>query len=340
MKKILMITTGGTIASRHTDQGLAPMLSARQMLDYVPEIQEFCIPHSLDLLNVDSTNIAPGHWLRISDAIEENYDEYDGFVICHGTDTMAYTAAILSYLIQNSPKPIVITGAQRPIDLINTDAKSNLIDSFLYASAAGSCGVQIVFDGEVILGTRAKKMHSKSYHAFSSINYPHLAVIQEGRIIRYIRQVPGTSPIFYHSLNSKISILKLIPGMNCEALSFMLEHSDAVVLESYGLGGLPSGPEYPFREELARWSGQNKTIVMTTQVPNEGSHMQIYQVGHTAKEEFKLLEAYDMTLEAVVSKLMWVLAQTTDPEKVRALFYQPIAQDLLFLSADYNTQTE
>ena len=167
MKKILMITTGGTIASRHTDSGLAPMIRAGEMLDYVPEIREFCIPDTLELLNVDSTNITPEHWLKLAAAIEENYDRYDGFVICHGTDTMAYTAAILSYLIQDSPKPIVITGSQRPIDLINTDAKSNLAGSFLYASSCQSCGVQIVFDGEVILGTRAKKINSKSYHAFT-----------------------------------------------------------------------------------------------------------------------------------------------------------------------------
>lgn len=333
MKKILMITTGGTIASRHTDSGLAPMIRAGEMLDYVPEIREFCIPDTLELLNVDSTNITPEHWLKLAAAIEENYDRYDGFVICHGTDTMAYTAAILSYLIQDSPKPIVITGSQRPIDLINTDAKSNLAGSFLYASSCQSCGVQIVFDGEVILGTRAKKINSKSYHAFTSINYPHLAVIQEGRIIRYIPQTPGKAPVFYHALNSRISILKLIPGMNCGALSYMLEHSDAVILESYGLGGLPSGPEYPFREELAQWAGRNKTVLMTTQVTNEGSHMQIYQVGQSVKKEFRLLEAYDMTLEAAVCKLMWILAQTTDPEQVRETFYRPIAQDLLFLSA-------
>lgn len=333
MKKILMITTGGTIASRHTEYGLSPMIRASEMLDYVPEIRLYCEPDSLELLNVDSTNITPSHWLQIASAIEEHYDHYDGFVVCHGTDTMAYTAAVLSYLIQNSPKPIVITGSQRPIDLINTDAKSNLSNSFLYASSSDSCGVQVVFDGEVILGTRAKKMHSKSYHAFSSINYPHLAVIQEGRIIRYIPQSKGTRPTFYRALNSSISILKLIPGMNCGALSYMLEHSDAVIVESYGLGGLPASPEYPFREELSHWAGRNKTVVMTTQVPNEGSHMKIYQVGHTAKEQFHLLEAYDMTLEAVVSKLMWILALTTDPQKVEELFYRPVHQDLLFHGA-------
>ena len=225
MKKILMITTGGTIASRHTANGLAPMISAREMLEYVPEINNVCIPDTLEVFKVDSTNITPDHWLRLASAIEEHYEQYDGFVICHGTDTMAYTAAILSYLIQNSPKPIVITGAQRPIDLINTDAKSNLTDSFLYASSPQSCGVQIVFNGEVILGTRAKKTHSKSYNAFSSINYPHLAVIQEGRIIRYIPQEPADHPTFYHSLNSNVSILKLIPGMSCGVLSYMLEGS-------------------------------------------------------------------------------------------------------------------
>ena len=138
MKKILMITTGGTIASRHTEYGLSPMIRASEMLDYVPEVRLYCEPDALELLNVDSTNITPSHWLQIASAIEEHYDHYDGFVICHGTDTMAYTAAVLTYLIQNSPKPIVITGSQRPIDLINTDAKSNLSSSFLYAASSDS----------------------------------------------------------------------------------------------------------------------------------------------------------------------------------------------------------
>ncbi len=111
--------------------------------------------------------------------IEENYNEYDGFVICHGTDTLAYTAAALSYMIQNSRKPIVVTGAQKPIEMDITDAKTNLLDSFIYASDNDSQDVNIVFDGKVIVGTKARKERAKSYNAFTSINFPYLAVIIE-----------------------------------------------------------------------------------------------------------------------------------------------------------------
>ncbi len=123
-------------------------------------------------------------------AIEEQYDHYDGFVICHGTDTLVYTAAALSYMIQNSAKPIVITGVQKPIDVDVTDAKTNLLDSFIYAADDASQNVSIVFDGKVIVGTRARKERTKSFNAFSSLNYPFTAVIQEGMIVRYICEPP------------------------------------------------------------------------------------------------------------------------------------------------------
>ena len=127
MKRILLLGTGGTIACKRTDKGLKPVITPDEILSYVPDSQSYCEIHSIQLMN--STNIQPCHWLAIEQAIEENYARYDGFVITHGTDTMAYTAAALSYLIQHSPKPIIITGAQKPIDMENTDARTNLADS-------------------------------------------------------------------------------------------------------------------------------------------------------------------------------------------------------------------
>ena len=122
-KRILMIATGGTIASKRSETGLKPLITSDELLSYVPDARHFCQADAIQVLNIDSTNIQPEHWLLIARTIEDHYNQYDGFVICHGTDTMAYTAAALSYLIQNSPKPIVITGAQKPIDLEITDAK-------------------------------------------------------------------------------------------------------------------------------------------------------------------------------------------------------------------------
>ena len=184
MKKILFIATGGTIASKKSENGLKPQISPDELLSYIPSLNKICEVDTLQLLNLDSSNMEPRHWIMMEECIKEHYDVYDGFVIAHGTDTMAYTAAGLSYMIQNSKKPIVITGSQKPINMDITDAKTNLIDSFTYASDDKSQGVSIVFDGKVIAGTRAKKVRSKSYNAFSSIDFPSLAVIQDGQIMR------------------------------------------------------------------------------------------------------------------------------------------------------------
>ena len=133
-KKILMIGTGGTIASKQSGNGLSPGLSSEDVLSYIPQVKEVCEVKTMQVCNIDSTNVMPEHWELLTKTIEEQYDKYDGFVICHGTDTLAYTAAALSYMIQNSRKPIVITGAQKPINMDVTDAKTNLLDSFIYAS--------------------------------------------------------------------------------------------------------------------------------------------------------------------------------------------------------------
>ena len=336
MKNILLIATGGTIASKRSDSGLKPLISSEELLSYVPAAKEFCRADALQLMNLDSTNIQPKHWLAIAKAVEEHYDQYDGFVICHGTDTMAYTAAALSYLIQNSKKPVVITGAQKPIDLEITDAKTNLCDSLRFASCDKAHGVNIVFDGKVIAGTRGKKMRTKSYNAFSSINFPYIAIIQEDHILFYLDdKAQVTEPLtFYHQMDSSVGLMKLIPSADASLLDYMAAHYDAVIIESFGVGGLPSyddGGDY--YRAVAHWINLGKTVIMTTQVTNEGSNMSVYEVGKKIKREFGLLEAYDMTLEAAVTKIMWILTQTKEPAKVRELFYQTVNHDILWKSS-------
>lgn len=333
MKHLLMIGTGGTIASKRGDHGLKPLLSSDELLSYVPAAKDFCEADSLQILNIDSTNVQPCHWLAMAKAVEENYEAYDGFVICHGTDTMAYTASALSYLIQNSRKPIVITGAQKPIDLEVTDAKTNLLDSLRFAACDKAYGVSIVFQGNVIAGTRGKKERTKSYNAFSSINFPYIAVIQDDHLIFYLddkKQQTGDVR-FFHELNQNIALLKLIPSMNASVLDYMAEHYDAVIIESFGVGGLPSYDSGDYHRAIEKWISLGKTVVMTTQVTNEGSNMSVYEVGNKIKLEFGLLEAYDMTLEATVTKLMWILAQTQDPHQIKQLFYKTINRDILFV---------
>ena len=332
MKRILLIATGGTIASKRGSSGLKPLLSSEELLSYVPAVKELCQADTLQLFNLDSTNIQPRHWLAIADAVETHYKDYDGFVICHGTDTMAYSAAALSYLIQNSPKPIVITGSQKPIDLEVTDAKTNLSDSLRFASCEKAYGVNLVFDGKVIAGTRGKKERTKSYNAFSSINFPYIASIQEEHILFYLdgKELLREPLIFYHCLNSSVGLLKLIPSMDASVLDYMAEHYDGVIIESFGVGGLPNYETCGYYPAVKKWISQGKTVVMTTQVTNEGSNMSVYEVGRTIKYEFGLLESYDMTLEATVTKLMWILGQTKEREKVKHLFYQTINRDILW----------
>lgn len=327
MKKVLMLGTGGTIASEVTPSGLAPALTSAELLRCVPEISSLCSVTCEELFSIDSTNVTPAHWLTIARAIRAHYEEYDGFVIAHGTDTMAYTAAALSYLIQYSPKPIILTGAQKPIVFENTDSKTNLADAFRCA-VSDLRGVMIVFNGRVILGTRARKTRTVSLQAFSSINYPELAVLQNGFLMEYIRPSALPAPVFYDKLGERVALMKMIPGADCGMLSYLLEHNDAVIIESFGVGGVPETGG--FYESIREGLAAGKTVVLTTQVQNEGSDLTVYLVGHRLKDSLGVLEAYDMTTEAVYAKLMWILARTQDREEIERLFYTPVAKDILW----------
>ncbi|HBA62344.1 MAG TPA: L-asparaginase 1 [Lachnospiraceae bacterium] len=332
MKKILMIGTGGTIASRQTEQGLAPGLTTEDLLSYIPEVVKVCEVHAIQILNVDSTNITPEHWRLMVETIEQNYYSYDGFVICHGTDTLAYTAAALSYMIQNSAKPIVVTGAQKPINMDVTDAKTNLLDSFIYASDEDSQDVNIVFDGKVIVGTRAKKERAKSYNAFSSINFPYPAVIQDHRVIRYIPTISYKKRVqFFHEMKDSICVMKMIPGVKPEFLTYLFENYDCIVLESFGVGGIPASIVEEFYRQMKAWQEKGKYVVMATQVANEGSNMEVYEVGQKVKKDFNLIEAYDMTLEATITKMMWLMTlPEMDHRTIQEAFYRTVNHDILF----------
>ncbi len=328
MKKILMIGTGGTIASDVKSDGLSPELSPEKLLEFIPEVKKYCNVDCVQCFSLDSTNVRPKHWLALAETVRKKFNNYDGFVISHGTDTMAYTSAALSYLIQNSTKPIVLTGAQKPIWFDGTDSKRNLTDAFLYA-CNGCGGVQIVFNGKVILGTRARKTYSKSYKAFSSVNYPILAVIQDGRLLQYIRSDDAApKPKFYDTLCKKVGLLKLFPGMDSSVVDFMLEKHDGLIIESFGVGGLPEYSD--FYDSVRRGAENGKLIVMTTQVPNEGSDLSVYHVGGRLKSTVRLLEAYDMTTESALTKLMWIMGITSDFAEIERMFYTPVAKDLLY----------
>ena len=330
MKKILLLTTGGTIASGESGGGLAPVLSSEDFLQYVKEFEGKCELHPREVCSIDSTNMRPEYWQLLVRTIREAYEEYDAFLICHGTDTLAYTAAALSYMIQESQKPIVLTGAQKSILSEITDARKNLHDSILCALDEKSRGVMVVFDGNIIAGTRAKKTSTFSYNAFSSINFPVLGKVQNDAVIYYFEEKEHAGDVrFYEKLNTRVFLLKLTPGMNEELIPYILEKYDCVIVESFGVGGLPDRLLEVFARELEKYPSYAKILVMATQVTYEGSQMDTYVVGQQAKETMAFLETYDMTLEASLAKLMWILGQKIrNYGEIERLFYSRINYDI------------
>ena len=350
MKHILLIATGGTIASAEDGNGLSPALTGEELARSVPEIEGLCELDIVQPMNIDSTNMRPADWLRIAEVIRENYDAHDGFVVLHGTDTMSYTAAALSYLIQDSPKPIVLTGSQQPMGNPFTDAKINLYQSLVYAASDRSRDVSIVFGGHAIAGTRARKQRTMSFNAFNSINYPVLAYLRQDKIIcsgsaavsagpaecdctggGAARAADGAldEPRFYTELNSRVCALKLTPGLTPDIFRLLKPDYDAVILETFGMGGVPErgadGASY--QEAIFDWVDSGRTVVMTTQVPEEGLDLGVYEVGRAYAEHPGILKGGDMTTEALVAKTMWALGQTRDADELQRLFYRPINHD-------------
>lgn len=322
-----MIATGGTIASKNSGAGLAPALTSKELLASVPEIADVCNVTELQPFNLDSTDVYYRHWLEIARIIEENYGKYDGFVITHGTDTMAYTAAALSYLIQDSPKPIVLTGSQKSVYLRDTDARGNLLDAFSYCADSGAMGVKVVFDGKVILGTRAKKTRTRSYNAFSSVDFPDVAMLRDGKPVYYVLEEKPHTVRFFHALDPEIFVLKMFPGLRADVLGYLSDHCDGLILETFGSGGLPNYRDDEFFTRLRAFLAKGKTVLASTQVEREGSALFNYEVGRRLMD-CGVLETRNMTLESAVAKLMWILAQTKQRDEVQELFYTPVAKDI------------
>jgi L-asparaginase len=301
------------------------------MLAFLPDVGKNYALDTKAVCSIDSTDMTPAEWMLIAQTIKESYDDYDGFVVLHGTDTLSYTAAALSYLIQNSPKPIVLTGAQKPIGSEITDAKTNMRDSILYAADPYSSGVVVVFGGLVIAGTRARKNRTYSFSAFSSINYPELAAIRDGKIIRYISNKIVGEPVFADKLDPKVFHLKLSPGMRPMILEPIIKEHEAIIIESFGVGGMPQSLIEDFISLMNGYEDNEKIVVLTTQVTYEGSNIDVYEVGQRIKQHVPVLEARDMTHEAVLAKLMWILGMEPRPsfEKIKELFYKEINYDTI-----------
>lgn len=327
MKKLMLLTTGGTIASLEGDNGLVPELEADEILSYLPGLNTLYHIESKPLMNIDSTNMQPEYWGIIAKAIYENYDNYDGFVITHGTDTMAYSSAAISYMLQNLDKPVVITGSQIPISFQKTDAKKNISHAVRFACEKIG-GVFIVFDGRVIQGTRAIKLRTKSYDSFESINYPYVASIY-GNNIEYnnpIQTEKKTEIKLDTSLCTDVSLVKLFPGIKPEYFDFLKEHCQGIVVESYGSGGIPFHGRN-ILEKLNELTESGISVVVTTQCLEEGEDMEIYEVGRKVNQN-TIIRSRNMNTEAIVPKLMWVLGKTHDLKRVKELMETPIANDI------------
>ncbi len=329
MKRILLLATGGTIASRNLGEGLTPALKAEDLLTSVPEIRELCEVETEQVFNLDSTNMRPEDWVTLAKRIQAEYDRYDGFVVTHGTDTMAYAASCLYYLLQNAKKPVVLTGAQVSIFERDSDARENLIGAFRYACDKDACGVRLFFGGKVICGTRARKTRTRSYNAFDSVDYPEVAVLRGTRVQYYIKGDVIGEERFYDTLDASVLLVKLTPGMDTGIFDYAAEYVHAVVIESFGIGGIPHYASGDIGEKIGMLLARGVRVVIATQVAHEGSDMGTYRVGQRIKTMYDLPEAYEMTTEAVLAKTMWALTVTVTPEDFSRVFRTAVGNDLL-----------
>lgn len=329
MKHILLITTGGTIACRDSGHGLAPVLTADDLLSAVPAVTRVCEVTTRPLFNLDSTDMTPKEWLAVAAAVRDAYDHFDGFVITHGTDTLAYAAATLSCLLQHSEKPIVLTGSQLPMGVPGSDAANNLKDAFAWALSEGARGVRIVFAGRVIRGLRARKRHTTDPDAFESVGCPDTALIRDGQIIRYgvpIGDGQSTvtdSPLmpshaFYDTLDARIALAHLTPGMSPYVLRHMAEGLHALIIEGVGIGGIPD----TLVPVLTRVAESGVYLILTSQVPYGESDFTVYRAGRRIHEACGegVVTARDIPSEAAFAAAMWAMAVSRDREEMATLF--------------------
>ncbi|WP_048146476.1 asparaginase [Pyrococcus abyssi] len=323
---LLIIGMGGTIASVKGESGYESALSIEEIIE-ISGIREKIGSSidTIDLMNVDSTLIQPSDWKTLAEEIERNIWDYDGIVITHGTDTMAYTASMLSFMLRNPPVPIVFTGSMLPASEKNSDAPLNLYTALKFAET-GIRGIYIAFNGKVMLGVRASKVRSMNFDAFESINYPLIAKLEDDIKILHIPRIYGDEFSSDFRYNHKVLVLKLIPGLSGDVFEAALKIGyRGIVIEGYGVGGIPYRGTNLF--EVISKISREIPIVLTTQALYDGVDLERYKVGRMALNA-GIIPAGDMTKEATVTKLMWILGHTRKIEEVRELMGKNLAGEL------------
>ena len=325
VSKICLITTGGTISSIYDPSihALRPGLSVEELLDRLPKGLGNIEVVQRELFQLDSANAQPHHWQELASAIKDVSEEMphlQGIVVSHGTDTMTYSAAAVSFMVQDFGKPIVFTGAQIPASAPWSDGPRNLLDAIRVAAFGDLGETCIVFNGEIHRATRAKKVRVNSYDAFDSMDPSSIGVLGRDIILYENKKKRDYSllPRFDTRLDDRVFLLKVFPGIPPQTLNRIVDMGyHGIIIEGFGSGNLPTD-ENALTEGILQAIDQGCFVVVSSQCAFGQADLSIYEVGRAAMD-VGAMSAYDMTSEAALVKLAWVLGHTHEPDRVKEM---------------------